>query len=160
MLTPLSALAYKQAAPTEATTEECLQFLDYVASQEDSIITYKAINMVLVIHSDASCLFKPKACSRASRHMFMAGKEGIPNINDNCTVLNILQIIRAVMSFTAEAKLGALFINANTAVSMHRTPEERGHPQTQTPIKTDNSTQPHTLYSSIKPFQRHLKPWI
>jgi hypothetical protein len=34
MLTPLSALASKQAALTEATMEKCLlKFLDYVASQ-------------------------------------------------------------------------------------------------------------------------------
>ncbi len=46
----------------------------------------------------------------------MAGNEDIA-IN-NGAVLNILQIIRAVMPLTAEAKLGALFINAKTAVSM------------------------------------------
>jgi hypothetical protein len=32
MLPPLSALASKQSAPTEATMEKCLQFLDYAAS--------------------------------------------------------------------------------------------------------------------------------
>ncbi len=42
--------------------------------------------------------------------MFMAGNEDIPIKNG--AVLNILQIIRAVMSSAAEAKLGALFINA------------------------------------------------
>jgi hypothetical protein len=42
--------------------------------------------------------------------MFMAVMEEIP-IN-NQAVLNILQIIKAVMSSAAEAKLGALFINA------------------------------------------------
>ncbi len=46
----------------------------------------------------------------------MAGSEEIP-IN-NGAVLNILQIIKAVMSSAAEAELGALFINAKTAVSM------------------------------------------
>ncbi len=46
--------------------------------------------------------------------MFMAGKDKIP-IN-NGAVLNILQRIRAVMSSAAEAELGALFINAKTAV--------------------------------------------
>jgi hypothetical protein len=40
MLTPLSALASKQAAPTENTMQDCLQFLDYAASQEDAIVTY------------------------------------------------------------------------------------------------------------------------
>jgi hypothetical protein len=39
MLTPLSSLASKQAAPTERTMQKCLQFLDYTASQEDVIIT-------------------------------------------------------------------------------------------------------------------------
>ena len=32
MLTPLSALASEQAAPTEKTMQKCLQFLDYAAS--------------------------------------------------------------------------------------------------------------------------------
>jgi hypothetical protein len=128
MLTPLSALASKQVTPTEATMEKCLQFLDYTASQEDAILTNKASNMVLAIHSDASYPSKPKACSQAGGHMFMAGKEEIPT--DNSVVLNMLQIIGEVMSSAVEAELGALFINANTAVSMHRMFEELGHPQT------------------------------
>jgi hypothetical protein len=40
----------------------------------------------------------------------MAGRDDIPT--NKGTVLNILQIIRAVMSSTVEAELGALFINA------------------------------------------------
>ncbi len=72
--------------------------------------------MKLAIHSNASYLLEPKARSRAGGHMFMAGTEEIP-IN-NGAVLNILQIIKAVMSLAAEAELGALFINAKTVVSM------------------------------------------
>jgi hypothetical protein len=141
----LSALASKQAASTEATMEKCLHFLDYAASQEDAILTYKASNMVPTIHSDASYLSKPKACCQAGRHMFMAETEEIPTING--TVLNILEIIRAVMSSTAEAKLSTLFINIKMAVSMCRMLEELGHPQTRTPIQTDNSTA-HTLLTN------------
>jgi hypothetical protein len=81
--------------------------------------------------------------------MFMAGNEDIP-IN-NGAVLNISQIIRAVMSSAAEAKLGALFINAKTAVSMQRTLEEMGHPQTRTPIQTNNSTAHALLTNKIMP---------
>jgi hypothetical protein len=58
--------------------------------------------------------------------MFMASTEEIP-IN-NGAVLNILQIIKAVMSSAAEAKLGALFINAKTAVSIQRTLKELALP--------------------------------
>ncbi len=108
-----SALASKQATPTEANMEKCLQCLDYVASQDDAILTYKASNMVLAIHSEASYLCKPKACSQASGHMFMAVKEEIPS--NHGAILNILQIIRAVISSAAETELGALFINAKMA---------------------------------------------
>jgi hypothetical protein len=96
MLTLLSAIASGQAAPTEKTIQKCLHFLDYAASQEDTIVTYQASNMRLAIHSDASYLSEPKAHCRAGGHLFMAGTEDIP-IN-NGAVLNILQIIRAVMS--------------------------------------------------------------
>jgi hypothetical protein len=54
MLTMLSALASKQAAPTEKIMQKCLQFLDYAASQEDASVTYQASNIRLVIHSKAS----------------------------------------------------------------------------------------------------------
>jgi hypothetical protein len=61
MLTPLSAIASKQAAPTENTMQTCLQFLDYAALQEDTIVTYQASNMKLAIHSNASYLSEPKS---------------------------------------------------------------------------------------------------
>ena len=69
--------------------------------------------------------------------MFMAGMENIPK--NNGTILNISQIIKAVMSSMAEVELGALFINAKTAISMRHTLEELGHPQPLTLMQTDNS---------------------
>jgi len=149
MLTPLSALASKQAAPTENTMQNCLQFLDYAALQEEAIVTYCASDMKLAIHSNTSYLSEPKARSRAGGHMFMAGSEEIP-IN-NGAVLNISQIIKAVMSSAAEAELGALFINAKTAVSMRRTLEELGHSQERTPIQTNNLTAHALLTNKILP---------
>jgi hypothetical protein len=129
--------------------EKCLQFLDYATTQDDAILTYKTSNMILAIHSDASYLSEPKARSRAGGHMFMAGDDEIP-IN-NGAVLNISQIIKSVMSSTAEAELGALFINAKTAVSMRTMLEELGHPQTQTLMQTDNSTAHALLTNKILP---------
>ncbi len=119
LLPALSSLPSQQANPTEKTMVLCKQFLDFMATQEDAVLTYRANNMVLAIQSNASYLSEPKSRSRAGGHMFMAGKDKIP-IN-NGAVLNILQIIRAVMSFAAEAELGALFINAKTAVSIQQT---------------------------------------
>jgi hypothetical protein len=48
--------------------------------------------------------------------MFMASNNKIPK--NNGAAMNILQIIRAVMSSAAEAELGAHFINAKAAVSI------------------------------------------
>ncbi len=138
LLPALSALAYQQANPTEQLLALCKQFLDYMASQDKAVLTYKASDMVLVIRSNASYLSKPKACSSVGGHVFMAGRDNIPT-NDGA-VLNISQIIRAVMSPAMEAELGPLFINAKTAISMHHTLEELGHPQPPTPIQTDNKT--------------------
>jgi hypothetical protein len=56
MLTALSAIASAQAEPTEETMTRSKQFLDYTATHQDAILTYKRSNMVLVIHSDASYL--------------------------------------------------------------------------------------------------------
>ncbi len=61
MLTALSAIASAQAKSMEETMTRCKQFLDYAATHQDAILTYKSSNMVLVVHSDASYLSKPKA---------------------------------------------------------------------------------------------------
>ena len=149
ILPALSALASQQANPTERTMELCKNFLDYMATQEEAILTYKASKMVLAIHSDASYLSEANARSRAGGHMFMATDEDIPQ--NNGAVLNISQIIRAVLSSAAEAELGALFINAKTAVSLRQTLEELGHPQPRTPMQTDNATAHALLTNKILP---------
>jgi hypothetical protein len=149
LLPALSTLASQQANPTEQTLVLCKQFLDYMASQDKALLTYKASDMVLAIHSGASYLSKPKARSCVGGHMFMAGRDDIPTSNGD--VLNILQIIQAVMSSTAEAELGANIINAKTAVSMHHTLKELGHPQPPTPMQTDNKTSHDLLTNKIMP---------
>ncbi len=64
----------------------------------------------------------------------MAEKEEIPT--NNGAVLNILQIIIAVMSSAAEAKLGALFINAKNG---------RINAQTAQRISPPTSANPHPI---------------
>ncbi len=117
MLTALSGLASEQANPTEATMQICKQFLDYAASQEEAIVTYKKSDMKLAIHSDASYLSEPKAQSQAGGHFFLT-KQHNDTQPDNGAVLNKAQVIKAVMSSAAEAELGALFINVKLAIPM------------------------------------------
>ncbi len=51
LLPTLSALASQQANLTEQMMELCKQFLDYMASQDKAVLTYKASDMVLAVHT-------------------------------------------------------------------------------------------------------------
>ena len=99
--------------------------LDYIATQEDAVLTYHASDMVLAVHSDAGYNNMSKARSRAGGLFFMSNNEDIPPPNG--AVLNIAQIIKAVMSSAAEAELGALFINAKEEMYIRIILEEMGH---------------------------------
>jgi len=149
MLTTLSAIASAQAEPMEETMTRCKQFLDYAATHQDATLTYKASDMVLVVHSDVSYLSEPKACSRAGGHFFLSSDCNHPA--NNGAVLNLAQLIKAVMSFAAKAELGALYINAREAVPQQITLTEMGHKQPQTPMQTNNTTALGVMNNNIQP---------
>jgi len=109
------------------------QFLDYTASQEPAVLTYKKSGMVLAAHSDASYLNKSKACSRAGGHFFLSENTQLPP--NNGAIHNVAEIIKAVMSSAAKAKLRALYINARKAVEIRNILHELGHPQPPTPMQ-------------------------
>ena len=79
----------------------------------------------------------------------MAGNAEIPA--NNGEVMNVSQIIKAVMSSVSEADLGALFINCKLAVPARNTLEELEHLQPKTPMQTDNSTANGLLNNKIFP---------
>ena len=79
----------------------------------------------------------------------MAGHEEIP-ANDGA-LMNVSQILKAVMSSATEAELGALFINCKLAVPERKMFEELGHPQPKIPMQTDNSTANGLLNNTIVP---------
>ena len=78
--------------------------------------------MVLVVHSDALYLNEKQAWSRAGRHFSTGGHFFLSNTDvyppNNDTVINTMQIIKAVMSSKAEAELWAVFLNAKQAMPM------------------------------------------
>jgi hypothetical protein len=155
MLVALSAIASAQANPTIETMAKCKLFLDYATTHPDAIITYRASDMVLAVHSDASYLIEPKARSRAGGHFFMSQNTTFPP--NNGAVLNIAQIIKNVMTSAAEAEMGALYINAREAVHMRITLEEMGHPQPPTPMQTDNTTALGVITNNIR--KKQSKAW-
>ena len=149
LLCPISAIASQSAAPTEDTMQHAVQLLDYLATQEEAVLTYNASDMKLVVHSDASYLSEPKARSRAGGHFFLSGDTEAPG--NNGAVLNIAHIIKHVMSSATEAELAALYIMAREAVYIRIILEEMGHKQPPTPLQTDNSAACGVVNGKIQP---------
>jgi hypothetical protein len=110
----LSSLATEQAKPTAKTKATVMQLLDYLAMQEEAIITYNASDMILQVHSNAGYANEKGARSRAGRHFFLSNSNS--SATNNGAILTMSTIIKAVMSSVAEAELGALFLNAKEAV--------------------------------------------
>jgi hypothetical protein len=52
LLCRISAIASQSSKPTEDTMRHTLQLLDYLATQEDVVLSYHASNMVLAVHSN------------------------------------------------------------------------------------------------------------
>ncbi len=149
ILPALSAIATKQAKPTAKTMAMVTQLLDYCALQEEAIMTFKARNMIVQVHSNAGYASKKKSRSQAGGHFYLLYKDESPKYNG--AILTTSTIIKFVMSSAAEAKLGALFINAKEAVHIRNILTKMGHPQPHTPIQMNKTTAEGVIYNCVQP---------
>jgi hypothetical protein len=152
ILCPVSAIAAQSSQLTEETMLHTQQLLDYLASQEEAVLTYNASDMILAVHSNASYLSEPKARSRAGGHFFLSSDTTIPAKNIGA-VLNIAHIIKHIMSSATKAELAALYIMA-LGGSLHLfVLEEMGHTQPPTPLQTDNAMVEGVVNGKVQPKQ-------
>ncbi len=147
MLTALGSIATQQTNPTKNTMIKAKQFLDYVFTHPNAIVTYQASDMVLAAHSDASYLLEAKACSQAGGQFFMSSDTPCPH--NNSAVLTIAQIIKAVMSLASKTEIRALYIICREAVPVCHTLEFLGHPQPPTPVQTNSTMALGVLNNNI-----------
>ena len=70
---------------------------------------------------------------------------------NNGSVLNIVHIIKTVMTSAAEAETGAMYINSREAVPQRMTLSEMGHPQPITPMQTDNLAAHAVVTNNVQP---------
>jgi hypothetical protein len=148
---PISTIASQSSKPTKDTMRQTLQLLDYLATQEDVVLSYHVRDMVLAVHSNASYLSKPKACSRAGGHFFLSSDTTVPP--NNGAVLNIAHIIKNVMSLATEGELAGLYIMVPEAVYIRLILKELGHKQPPTPLQTDNAMADAIINGKIQPKQ-------
>jgi hypothetical protein len=151
LLCLISAIASQSSKPTKDMMQQTLQLLDYLATQEDAVLSYHASDMVLAVHSNASYLSEPKAHSRVRGHFFLSSDTTIPP--NNGTVVNIAHIIKNIMSLATEAELAGLYIMAHKAVYIRIILEELGHKQPPTPLQTDNAMADAIINGKVQPKQ-------
>eukprot|EP00804_Cyclotella_cryptica_P002902 CCRYP_021007-RA/>CCRYP_021007-RA protein AED:0.15 eAED:0.15 QI:0/0/0/1/1/1/5/0/1206 len=125
------------------------KILDYCATQDPAVVTYRKSDMILAADSDAGYLNASNARSCAGGHHFLSEHETFPPHNG--AIHNVAEIIKAVMSSAAEAELGALYINARKAVEERQILEEMGHQQPPTPMQTDTSTGEGIINARVQP---------
>jgi hypothetical protein len=159
MLTAIGTLALQQTNGTKATLQALTQLLNYCSTHPDATIRYIASDMILHVESDASYLTAAKACSCVAGYHFLsilpANSTKLPGPDDlpppaNGAINVLCQILREVVSSTAEAKLAGLFHNGKEACPICICLEELGHPQPPTPIVTDNSTAAGIANDTVK----------
>ncbi len=116
ILMKLSAIAAQQSAPTEENLVHVNQFLNYMWMHPDAKNRYRASNMILNVHSNASYLSAPKARSCAGGYFFFGSilQDSEPlfingAIHITCTILKL------IAELAAEAELGSPFLNAEEA---------------------------------------------
>ena len=140
MLQTLNYLATRVMDGTQRKVEALNHFLDYCATHPEAVVLYRASNMILHNHSDASSyLVTPRVRSRTAGYTYLRN-----NIKNKQIINGLISIIakkiKGVMSSAAETEIGALYMNARQLLQLRVMCEEYGHPQPATLMQTDNNT--------------------
>ena len=137
MLHSLNNIATQTINGTKTIMEAVQYFLNYCASNPNTVIMFRATDMILRIDSDGAHLVAPKARSRAGGYHFLGDINGIAF---NAPIYVLAKVLKHVTASAAETEIGALYLNAREATVFRQTLHDMGHPQPATPIKTDNTT--------------------
>ena len=106
--------------------------LNYIATQEEAVLTHNKSDMIWAAHSDTNYLSKPKAWSQAGGHFFLLSNSTVPH--NNGAILNIAHIVKNLMTSATKAELGASYIMSREAVYIRIILDEMGHAQPPKPL--------------------------
>ena len=132
------------------------RLLNCAATHPDAVIQYRASDMILHVHSDASYLSEPQARSRAGGFDFLGDDVDMQNPDTKPTLNGPVHIVSSILknvmasASATEAEVGALFHNAQDACTLRTTLEFLGHKQPPTPIQTNNSCTERIINDTVK----------
>ena len=107
--------------------------------------------------TDAAYLVLPKARSRIADYFRLVDHPTTSSRTENGVILIECRTLRNVVTSAAEAETAALFYNGQHIIVLRRLLEALQHPQSPTPLKTDNTTANSFVHNNIN--QRKSKSW-
>jgi hypothetical protein len=146
---PLNDIATEHTKATEKTQAATNQLLNYLATHPDVTIRYRASDMILHNHSDASYLSVSNTRSRLGG-LFFLGNKSPEQDTLNGSILNVASVIKNVVASTAESEVGACFYIDQSVAPLRVTLNKLGHSQPPTPLCTDSPTVCGILNENIK----------
>ena len=142
----LSDISSDHSKATKNTAKKVAKLPDYLDSNPNAEIQYRACGIQLAIHSNASYLSVSQYRHRDSGGPFSQWRSTwpknpenfVPTVND--IILVVWKIMRNIMASAPGAEYGTIFIDAQTDVPICTTLNEMGWKQGPTAIQFDNST--------------------
>ena len=132
--------------------------MDYLHIHSNAFIQYYVSNMIIHVNRNAAYLVSPKARSRIAGYFHLSDHPNItkrPKING--AILVEYKTLQHLVSSLAEEEVGGIFHNASTAIPICHIFWALNHPQPDTPLKTDNSTEAGFVYYNIH--KKRSKSW-
>ena len=150
-LVKLGQLSQEITTASENTMAKAQHLLQYFASNPIATIEYKASDMILRLHSDASYLSEPRAGSRLGGISYLGrqGDEDLPPSNGLIDVMCCRSDV--VVASACEAEWAAIYHLCRDAVDTRLTLANLGYPQLPTYLTSDNKCAVGLSNRTVKP---------
>lgn len=149
ILQDVNRLSSLQSHATEQVWEEMLRVISYLAAYPQHLLVYKACDMQLRSHSDASYHSRSEARSVAGGILFCADLNASDDYY-NGALQTLSLIIPTVCSSAAEAEYAALFLVGREDMWLIANLTSFGYPQSSVPIYCDNECAKGIAERSVK----------
>jgi len=144
-------ISLNQTTATTTTNQHMTDLFDYLATNPNAKVKFRASDMILKIHSDGSYLSVAKSRSRAGGYYYLGDNTPIGQPErPQGSIYQECSVIKPIMGSAAECETSTLYINCQNAIVLRTTAEELGHPQPPTPIQVDNSTTYNFIMDTIQ----------
>ena len=148
LLPAVTAIASTIANPTTQAMAAAERTCNYAATYPNNKLVYKACDMVLYIHSDASYFSRPGGRSVIGGLFYCGNRDDTHTING--PIMAISSLLSVVAAAVSEAEYGACFHNGQTGAWLRTVLSALNYEQPTTTIQCDNACAVGLANSTVK----------